>query len=125
MGSYTVMADTDKNVLRVEFVGYFNDEEATRACELVLEEAAKLRTGFSIITDISEFMAASEGGAEEIKRIQGALGNMGVSQVIRVVGARATAALQLTRTAREAGYGPGAEPVSVKTQEEAEALLKG
>jgi hypothetical protein len=123
MGTYSVQADTARNVLRVQFVDYFSDDEARDACREVVEQAATLRRGFTIITDISRFKAASEAGAQEIQRIQGELAGLGVGRVIRVVGGKVIPSMQLTRTAREAGYEAGANAITVDTLEQAEALL--
>ena len=105
MGDYSVRADVERNVLLIKFTGYFSDEEASAACARVIEQAGLLERGFTIFTDISDFNAASEGGAEEIRRIQGELERLGVARVIRIVGGRVIPSMQLSRTAREAGSG--------------------
>ncbi len=123
MGTFDVRAEKTVNRLYVTFTGFFDDEEADRACAAILTEAKKLSPGFSIITDIAEFRATTPGGSEEISRLQSNLGAMGVRRVVRVVGAQVLANMQLNRTAREANYGPGVDPVTADSVEEAELLL--
>ncbi len=120
----TVSADTSRNRLYVTFEGFFDDDEAERACAAVLAAAQQLAAGFAIVTDISEFKATTETGADTIVCLQRELGELGVSRVVRVVGESVVANMQLSRTAREAGYGPGVRPDTVGSREEAERLLE-
>lgn len=121
--AYTVTPDTGRNRLYVSFEGFFDDDEAQRACAAVLAAARQLIEGFAIVTDISEFKATTESGAESIARLQNELAGLGVSRVVRIVGESVVPNMQLSRTAREAGYGPGVRPDTVRSREEADALL--
>jgi hypothetical protein len=121
--AYTISTDKDRNRLYVVFTGFFGDEETTEACEAVLAAARELGPGFDIVTDISGFKLTSETGASSIARLQKDLGALGVSRVVRVVGDSVLANMQLSRTAREAGYGPGVKPDTVRSRAEAEELL--
>lgn len=123
--AYTVSTDTGRNRLYVTFTGFFDDDEAEKACAAVLAAARELGAGFAIVTDIADFKATTEAGAEAIAGLQRDLGALGVSRVVRVVGDSVLANMQLSRTAREAGYGPGVRPDTVRSREEAEALLDG
>lgn len=121
---YAVSADTRRNRLYVTFSGFFDDAEAEQACNAVREAAGRLGSGFAIVTDISRFNATTEAGAAAIARLQRDLGALGVSRVVRVVGDSVVPNMQLSRTAREAGYGPGVRPDTVRTTEEADRLLE-
>jgi len=123
VGTHHVRAEPTINRLYVTFTGFFDDEEAAQACAAILTEARRLSPGFSIITDIAEFKATTPAGSEEISRLQSDLGALGVRRVVRVVGAQVLANMQLNRTAREANYGPGVDPVTTESVEEAELLL--
>jgi hypothetical protein len=122
-GSYRVAIDQARNRLYVTFRGYFREDDARVACAEVLRQAGELEPGFSIVTDISEFTAASEEGAEVIKETQAALAELGVGRIVRVVGKNVVANMQMTRTAREIGYDPGTEADAVGTVAEADTLL--
>ncbi len=122
---FTVSVDDDRRRLHVNFTGFFDDDEAERACAAVLQAAHELGSGFDIVTDISGFKATTETGAEEIARLQRRLGELGVRRVVRVVGDSVLANMQLSRTARQAGYGPGVRPDAVRSLAEAEELLDG
>ena len=125
MGSFNVRADRVKNRLYVTFAGFFSDEEARAACTEVLQHAEKLGTGFDVITDITDFQTTTGAGAEVIRNTQVKLGERGVRRVVRVTGSQVLPNLQLTRTAREAGYGPGTKAETAATVDDAERLLEG
>lgn len=121
--AYSVRAVASTNRLYVELAGFLDDAGAEEACAAIIAEAEKLSAGFDIVTDISSFRATTEKGADAIAALQRHLGEMGVRRVVRVVGDSVLPNMQLSRTAREAGYGPGVHPDTVHSLEEAEELL--
>jgi len=124
-GSYQVAVDRDRNRLYVAFRGYFREADARAACAEVLRRAAELEAGFSLVTDIAEYVAASEEGAKVVQETQAALADLGVGRIVRVVGKNVVANMQMTRTAREIGYLPGVGATTAITVAEADALLDG
>jgi hypothetical protein len=102
--SYEIAADTEKNRLLITMTGCMSDEELKDAADAVIREAEKLRPGFSTINDIRAFKPATEDGAAEIVRAQKFLSDHGVGHVVRVIGERSLASLQLKRTQTGAGY---------------------
>lgn len=101
---YNAYADIAKNRLYIELSGFMMDGEVAAAADMCIAEGKKLHKGFDIINDISTFKPATPAGADEIKRAQMALGEMGVGHVIRVVGASSIATMQFNRTQNAAGY---------------------
>ena len=103
--------------------GFFSDAEVITAADLTIAEIKKLKPGFTIINDISHFKAATQAGAENIKRAQVFANERGAKRIIRVVGkdaaASAIAAMQFDRTSKQAGYTADI----VATVEDAEKLL--
>ncbi len=123
MEKYRINANVKKNRLYLILKGFFTDEEVHKAAELTISEIDKLKPGFSIINDISNFKPASPAGAEEIKRCQIYASEHGVKRIVRVVGkdavASAITAMQFSRTQQQAGYTADI----AATVEDAEKLL--
>jgi hypothetical protein len=123
MGESQVRVDTVHNRLYVMLAGDLSDEETKHACRAILAAARKLDPGFAVITDITQFLAATAVGVSEIRRTQAALSALGVSRVIRVVGSRVAADRQLTRSAQRAGFLAGSSAEYARSVDEAETIL--
>ena len=123
MEKYSIYANVSKNRLYLILHGFFTDDEVRKANERAIAEIKKLRPGFDIINDISDFKPATPVGAEDIKRSQIFANERGAKRIFRVVGkdmvASAIATMQFSRTSHTAGY----EADIVATVEEAEKLL--
>jgi hypothetical protein len=116
-----IRADLARNRLYIVLDGFFQDDELTKAADTCISEGAKLKQGFDIINDISNFKPASPKGAEEIKRAGIYVKQNGVRRVIRVVGEAVLAQAQFDRQAKGAGYNAD----TAATIADAERMLDG
>jgi hypothetical protein len=96
-------ADIGKNRLYIVLGGFFQDDEVKQAADKCIAEATKLKAGFGVVNDISEFKPASPKGADEIKRAQLFVKQHGVGRVIRVVGQASLTQSQFDRQGKDAG----------------------
>ena len=99
-----IRSDVSKNRLYLVLGGFFQDDEVKQAADKCIAEASKLKAGFGVINDISEFKPSTPKGAEEIKRAQLFVKQNGVGRVIRVVGQASLTQSQFDRQAKDAGY---------------------
>jgi len=118
-GSYEVRADLQKNILYLRLEGFLKADQIKAASEKVRAEAARLRPGFGVITEMQHFMPASQEAVAYISDAQKALQRYKPGRVIRVVSDSALASMQFNRTSREAGYQADTAP----TRAEAERML--
>jgi hypothetical protein len=116
---YTIKADVQKNRLYIKLVGFFSTEEMKKATDDTISEVRKLKPGYDVITDVSEFKPAGPETVKEIERGQAHFKATGVGHGIRVVGESVLTGMQFNRTGKGVGYIPDA----VATVEEAEKLL--
>jgi hypothetical protein len=120
MSEVLVEASVRQNRLYLCLRGYMRDEEAAVAADRVLDEVRKLKTGFDVITDMSEFKPASAAGAEQFVRVQKTYKDRGVGRVIRIVGGNVLGKMQAARTTSEAG---GLAVEYASSRAEAERML--
>ncbi|MBW1810031.1 MAG: hypothetical protein JRJ87_17675 [Deltaproteobacteria bacterium] len=116
---YNITADIPKNRLYLTFEGSFSDDEAKLVFKETLKEANKLRAGFDVINDISEFQPATIEGTKVIQAAQEVLVKLGVNRVVRVVGKSIIGQMQFRRTFKT--FGKVAQTAA--TVEEAEKML--
>lgn len=116
---YTIQANPIKNRLHVALIGYFTLDEMKQCVDETIEATKKLKHGYEVITDISQFKPGEPAVAKEIERAQAHFVASGVRRGVRVVGASAISGMQFKRTAAQAGY----ESINVATLEEAEQIL--
>ncbi len=116
---YTVTADTVKNRLYVKLVGFFDYKEMKEATDKTIVETAKLKPGFDVITDLSEFKPVGQDTLDEVKRGQAHLNKAGRRYAIRVEGKMKLTSLQFSRMGKNTDYMPDI----VASLEEAEKLL--
>jgi hypothetical protein len=114
-----IKADLWKNRLYLVLQGFFSDEEAKEVADKTIQEIRKLKPGFDIINDISNYKPMSQRGADEIKRAQIVAFQCGVGRVIRVVPTTTIGAMQFARKSKEVGYDAELAP----SIEEAENML--
>jgi hypothetical protein len=113
-----IRADLKKNRLYLKLTGFVSDAELVRrSADPILEAAKRLRPGFDIITDLSEFRALTADAAEQSQKTQDALAQLGVGRVVRV-SPSALPRMQLARTSKHVYTA-----IDVTTMEEAERLL--
>jgi hypothetical protein len=118
---YKIRTDTLKNRLYVTLVGFFSLEEMRKCGDETIAATDKLRPGYDVVTDITQFKPGTPEVAEDIKRVQAHFHTSGARQGVRVVGGNAISGMQFRRTGSAADY----QSVNVATLEEAEKLLDG
>ena len=116
---FIVRADAAKNRLYVKLAGFFDYDELKASTDKSIEEVKKLKPGFDVINDISEFKPANQDILKEIERVQIHLKKIGVRHVVRVQGNSKLTNLQFSRIGKSVDYAAEA----VDTMEEAEKLL--
>jgi hypothetical protein len=116
---FTVKADVAKNRLYITLVGFFHADEMKACTDQTILETKKLKPGYDVITDISQFKPAGPDAAKEIERGQAHFKATKIGHGIRVVGGSATTSMQFTRTGKAVGYIPD----TVSTVAEAEKIL--
>ena len=116
---YTIKSDLAKNRLYISLVGFFKLEEMQKCTDEVINESKKLRRGYDVITDISQFKPAGPETVKEIERGQEHFKASGVGRGIRVVGESVLSGMQFNRTGKTIGYTPD----TVATIADAEKLL--
>jgi len=116
---YTIRVNTLKNRLYVTLVGYFTLEEIKRCGDETIEATAKLRPGYDVITDITQFKPGPPEVAQDIERVQAHFRKSGARQGVRIVGGNVVSGMQFRRTGAHAEY----SSVNVPTLEAAEDLL--
>jgi hypothetical protein len=117
--TYKIRVDIVKNRLYVTLIGFPSLDEMQRCGDETIEATRRLRPGYDIITDITQFKAGGPDVAKDIERVQAHFQASGARQGVRVVGERALSGLQFSRTGKLAGY----NSINVATVAEAEALL--
>jgi len=116
---YDIRSDYSNNILYIILKGFNTDEEAKQGADKVCEEVKKLKSGFNVINDISEFVPASPKAVEEIKRAQEFIKSRNVNRVIRIVNQSYIGSMQMSRASKEIGYNAD----TALSIEEAEQIL--
>lgn len=117
---YQNRTNPGKNRLYVTMKGKLELPEIKTACSDALQKARSIKSGFDTISDISEFIPATEECRLVMQETMKTLKEMGMARVVRIVPASAAvAANQWQRTSRAAGYTADQAP----TLEEAEKML--
>ncbi len=116
---HEIRIDTERNRLYVTLIGFFSIEEATRCAEETIEATRRLRSGYDVVTDVSQFKAGTPAVAEQAERVQRHFQASGARQGVRIVGKEVITQMQFNRTARRAGY----ISTAVETLAEAEIFL--
>lgn len=117
---YTVKADIKKNRLYVKLEGFFEHKEMKAATDKTILECKKLKPGFDVINDISDFKAVGQDTLDEVKRGQAFFKKAGIRHGLRVAGkAAALTASQFNRIGKTVDYVTD----TVETMAEAEKIL--
>jgi hypothetical protein len=119
---FDIRTDLPKNRLYVILKGFFPDEAARQASDKTIAEVKKLRPGFAVITDISEFKPATALALACIQQGQQAIAKQGVKRIIRIVDrTHITGQMQFLRMGKQV-YDAVDANVATSLQE-AEAML--
>jgi hypothetical protein len=116
---YKLRIDASKNRLYVTMVGFFSVEEMKKWSNETIATAMKMKRGYDVITDISQFKPTTPEGTKEIERVQVHFKTSGVRLGVQVVGESVLSGLQFKRMSVISGY----DPTNVETLAEAEKLL--
>jgi hypothetical protein len=116
---FKVHADPARNRLYLTLSGFFSFEEAKACGDETVAATRKLKAGYDVITDISEFKPGTQEVAKDIERVQAHFKATGARRGVRVVGGNAASSMQFARLASQAGF----TSCNVATLVEAEKLL--
>jgi hypothetical protein len=119
-----IRSDIAKNRLIIVLSGFITDGEAKVAADKAIAETAKLRSGFDVINDSSNFKPASANGAQEIFRAVNHMKQIGIGHAMRISGDAVITDSQLTRISKEAGFDQGLRQTAGSVAE-AERILDG
>jgi len=108
LGMNKVYADPEKNRLVINY-GEFTIDDYMDFAEDVLKEAAQLKKGFTVFSDLRNFkMKNSEeivsANVSEIIKVQTKLYEMGASEIIRVVDPQVWLLAAMQEAEKEVGY---------------------
>jgi hypothetical protein len=104
MASYKVRVDPARNRLYVTLEGFFTLAEIKRCGDETIEATKKLRPGYCVVTDITQYKAGLPEVAQDIERVQAHFRNSGARQGVRIVGANMLSGMQFRRTGGKAEY---------------------
>ncbi|MDY6930447.1 MAG: hypothetical protein SVJ22_00820 [Halobacteriota archaeon] len=121
MGEYKMDVNTEKNRMSIRISGFMTDQELKVVVDEALVELRKMKPGFAIINDISEFKPASPSGAKELLRVQKFVNDLKPGRIIRVVGSDKLGRKQFEKNSQQAGYAAETAP----SIEAAEKMLDG
>jgi hypothetical protein len=116
---YNINADTQRNRLYITLVGFFSAEEIKKCGDETIAATRKLKSGYDVITDITQFKPGTAEVAKDIERVQTHFAQSGARQGVRVVGQNSSSNMQFSRVGKIAGY----QSTAVTTLQEAEAFL--
>ncbi|HSM50344.1 MAG TPA: hypothetical protein VLA75_02980 [Thermoanaerobaculia bacterium] len=97
MGEYECRVDAAKNRLYIRLRGFFRENEVGPLEGTLREALDRLRPGFDVITDVSEFKPANPAAAEAIRRGGEMVKARGRRHAVRVVGGFVAGLLQFKR----------------------------
>ena len=83
---YQSRKDIEKNRLYVTLKGRIASKESKQAASQVMADLKKLKPGFDVVTDISEFEPATQKEVDMLIQVHKALIEKGVNRIARVIG---------------------------------------
>ncbi len=116
---YSVKADVQKNRLYVTLEGFFEYQLMKECTDKTIEETKKLKRGFDVITDLSNFKPVGKQALAEVARGQAFFKQAGIRHGIRVESNSVFTMNQFDRLGKSVDYNPNV----VKNVAEAERLL--
>jgi len=116
---YTIKTDLAKNRLYVTLNGFFTIDEMKKCVDETITATNKLKHGYDVITDISQFKPGTPEVTKEIQRAQAHFASSGARRGVRIVGENALSGMQFKRTGTQAGY----SSTNVASLEAAEQVL--
>ncbi|HYM33869.1 MAG TPA: hypothetical protein VET48_00665, partial [Steroidobacteraceae bacterium] len=67
---FKVHADTARNRVYVTLAGFLSIEEAKRCGDETIAATQKLKPGYDVVTDITDFKPGTQDVAKDIERVQ-------------------------------------------------------
>lgn len=116
---FTIRPDYNKNRIYVQVKGMIEKEEAKSAADQVIEQMEKMKPGFDIITDISEFKTSPQESTVELARAQENAVRLNANRIVRVIGGQPIGQLQFERISKTTGT----KAALASSVEEAEKFL--
>jgi hypothetical protein len=113
-----IRSDPEKHILYITLAGRFEPADARGAANAVIAEAARMGTGFDVISDIRRCHPGDADSLVELGRALVHLKTHGMRRAVRVTQIVLTA-LQVGRVSKEVGY----DSINVFSLGEAEKLL--
>jgi hypothetical protein len=119
---YELKVNAKHNVMLIAIDGRMDMQEAVAYNAKYMECIDRMQPGFSVIVDLTNFIATEENVRVELKKANAYAVEKGLGRVVRVVPGDMSSTvgnIQLNRQARELGY----KTEVVSSIEEAEAAL--
>jgi hypothetical protein len=89
---YSIRVDIDRNRLYVTLAGFFSLDEIKKCGDETIEATRRLRSGYDVVTDITQFKAGTADVAAQVERVQAHFRRSGARQGVRIVGSNAVSA---------------------------------
>ena len=80
-----IQADTLKNLLLMKLEGNLSDEDTRHLSNQAVFEAKKLKRGFTIIEDVSQFSESSSSAKKDLHKTEYEISKLGIGKMIRIV----------------------------------------
>lgn len=116
---FTVKSDVEKNRLYITLVGFFHQDEMKACTDTTIAEIKKLKPGFDVVTDVSQFKPVGQEALDEVARGQAFFKSAGIRHGIRIEGDAVLSSNQFSRVGKAVDYNPNI----VKTVADADKLL--
>ena len=100
MGTFRCHADSTRNRLYLNLVGFFRGRDVDPALAELDAALAKLNPGFDVITDLSQFVPGSPAAAEALRRGAELIKSQGRRNAVRITGGLLTGLMQFKRLLR-------------------------
>lgn len=118
---FIVRYDPVKNCLHTKLVGFITDDLAKKHADEFIAALDQVRSGFDMISDITEFKPGSPYAVTQLERAQVEAKKRGLRRMVRIVGASVIAKMQVQRASEETGL---SDVRYASSMAEAEELLR-
>ncbi len=115
-----IRRDDAKNRVYIKLIGFYSGDEAKKVADEFIGEMKKLKPGFDIVNDITEFKTSPPEATTAIARAQEMALELKAGRIVRIIGGQPTGRLQFERIGRKTGT----MVANVSSIEEAEQILE-
>jgi hypothetical protein len=84
--TFKITANSEQNLLNIQFTGQVSIKESEQAIGVLVQEISKLTPGFSVISDLREFIFTDKNSLELLKNSMDYLKIRQVGKIVRVIG---------------------------------------